>query len=420
MAVRVTQRIVILLALFFTVFFVGVYRNHIHKIMRRNIQTSLIKNVNAPGLDAEEPERRPSHGFHNRSSTTAKKIQPVLILFWSKYFGSPVVCDQPIPRSKICNNTNLKHCGTPCEITANRSRADNASIMIINARDPHPLPPTKYNSTPLVLFTWENPVYTPMLSDAKFVSKFNYLMSYRPDVADFFLPTMDTPTIEPKPIPFVNKTALIAAVFSNCEPVRTAYLEELMKHIPIDSYGKCLRNKNGLSERYEEDFKRKKVLLLRRYKFTIVFHNQDCDYFIDDQLTHALNAGTIPIFMGSDKVDGLLGGNLNQSIIKVKDFSSPKQLADFIKVVARNETLYNSYLKWKYHGFQFSKSFLDTPQGQGIQFLHHPQYCKVCETIAAARITGGFKKKGSVQPEYCRTRKREDWLPKPVVDKKLR
>ncbi|KXJ27991.1 Alpha-(1,3)-fucosyltransferase B [Exaiptasia diaphana] len=333
--------------------------------------------------------------FQSTNSSTGEKKDPpkdkVLILYWSTYFGNQVVCDEPTPRSKICNNANLKHCTIPCEITANRSRAANSSVMIIHARDPQ-FPPIQYSHIPLVLFTWENPVYSPLVSKPEFVSKFNYLMSYRPDLADFFLPTMDTPTVEPKPIPFVNKTGLIAAAFSHCEKARTVYLKELMKHIQVDSYGKCLRNINaGLKERYHGDFKQAKTKLLRNYKFTIVFLNQDCDYFVDDQLTHALNAGTIPVFMGTDKVDELLGGNLKKAIIKVRDFANPKKLAEYLVM--------------------FPKSFLTTPQGQGMQFLTHPQYCQLCETIAASRKTGQFKKKGSVKPEYCKPRKVHDWLP---------
>lgn len=408
MVKRLAQSFFSVLSLGILVFMVGIYRNQWNSPRH------------ARGVESNKLPLKEKAAFRSTNSPKAKKNDPILILYWSKYFGNPVICDQPIPRSKICNNTNLKHCSTPCEITANRSRADNASIMIISARDPYPLPPAKFNDTPLVLFTWENPVYTPMISNAKFVSKFNYLMSYRPDLADFFLPTMDTPSVEPKPKPFLNKTGLIAAVFSHCESARTAYLKELMKHLPVDSYGDCLRNKKGLQERYKGSFKQAKINMLRNYKFTIVFHNQDCDYFVDDQMTHALNAGTIPVYMGSDKVDELLGGNLHQAIIKVRDFASPKTLADYILMVSKNETLYNTYLKWKYQGFQFSKSFLASPQGKAMQFIKHPQYCELCETIAAGRKTGIFKKKGAIKPEYCQSRKVEDWLHnlEPTVAKK--
>ena len=186
------------------------------------------------------------------TTPTKKKIEPILILWWSTFFGRHVACDE-VPT--VCDNAIIKHCRTPCKITTNRSRVANSSVMIIHARDPIPLPPAQYSHIPLVLFTWENPVYTPSLSDSNFLSKFTYLMSYRPDLADFFLPTFVKPSLEPKPMPFGNKTGLIAAAFSHCETVRTAYLKELMKHIQVDSYGACLRNKKGLQERYSGDFK---------------------------------------------------------------------------------------------------------------------------------------------------------------------
>ena len=109
--------------------------------------------------------------------------------------------------------------------------------MIIHARDPSILPPPKYSHIPTTLFTWENPVYTPTLRNTEFVSQFNYSMSYRADradLADFFLPSMDTPSVEPIQIPFANKTGLVAAAqFPHCESARTAYLKELMKHIKV-------------------------------------------------------------------------------------------------------------------------------------------------------------------------------------------
>ncbi|KAK3728196.1 hypothetical protein QZH41_004911 [Actinostola sp. cb2023] len=322
----------------------------------------------------------------------------------------PALCDSSEPRSKVCNNTNQKHCTIPCEITANRSRAGDASTLIIHARDPKPLPPAKYSHIPLTLFTWENPVYTPMLYNPTFLAHFTYLLSYRPDVADFFLPSFYLPSLS-KPIPFSNKTGLIAAAFSNCETARTAYLKELMKHIHVDSYGACLRNKEGLQDLYIGNFKQAKIKLLRNYKYTIVFHNQDCDYFVDDQLTHALDAGTIPVYMGTEKVNELLGGNLQNSIIKVRDFATPKKLAEYLLLVSNNEPLYNGYLKWKYEGFHFPESFLVTPQGRAWQFQKRPiDYCQMCEDIANSRAKGKIKGKGMIKPDYCKTRKIKDWL----------
>ena len=99
--------------------------------------------------------------------------------------------------------------------------------------------------------------------------------------SDFPNPTVLLPKLTP-PIPFKNKTGLVMAAFSNCERVRTEYMRQLMKFVQVDSYGRCLHNRNGLTKRYRnrngKDFRDIKSELVRQYKFTLVFFNQDCDY----------------------------------------------------------------------------------------------------------------------------------------------
>ena len=43
------------------------------------------------------------------------------------------------------------------------------------------------------------------------------------------------------------------AALSNCEPVRTEYMRQLMKFVQVDSYGACLKNQKGLVGRYGKD-----------------------------------------------------------------------------------------------------------------------------------------------------------------------
>ena len=77
-------------------------------------------------------------------------------------------------------------------------------------------------SVPWILLTQENPVYTPALTNAEFMSKFKLLRSYRLD-SDFPDPSYYMPALTP-PIPFKEKTGLIFAAFSNCEPVGTVHM----------------------------------------------------------------------------------------------------------------------------------------------------------------------------------------------------
>ncbi|KAJ7387002.1 hypothetical protein OS493_003965 [Desmophyllum pertusum] len=260
----------------------------------------------------------------NTSHWTAHQTKPWLIIYWSTYFQKQL---------HISIVWKKGECPVPCEVTSDRSRASDAKGFIVHARDSHMIPPTE--SVPWILLTQENPVYTSSLTNAKFMSKFKLLRSYRLD-SDFPDSTFWMPSVAP-PLPFKDKDGLIMAAFSNCEPVRTEYMRQLMKFVQVDSYGACLKNKNGLVRRYGtqngKDFRDVKAELAKKYKFTLVFFNQDCDYFVDAQLTHALHAGSVPVVMSTNKLDEFLPGNLRHSVIKVRDFRSPRHLADYLNIL---------------------------------------------------------------------------------------
>ena len=333
----------------------------------------------------------PRHGNINREMRNSNTTEPCLILYWSTIFGS-----QP----HIEKRWNDNDCPVVCQVTSDRSRAREADGFVVHARDSHMTPPKE--SVPWILHTQENPVYTSVMKNAKFMSRFNLLMSYRLDY-DFPVPVYPMPQLTP-PLTFKEKTKLIMAAFSNCEPVRTEYMRQLMKFVQVDSYGACLRNKNDLVSRYGskngKNFKELKSELARQYKFTLVFFNQDCEYFVDDQLSHALNAGSVPVVMSTDKLDEFLPGNLRQSVIKVRDFRTPKDLSDYLKYLSTNETEYNNYLTWKSKGVG---NITGTVIGNFWK-PKYPIYCQICVALSEGRIH-----KEGLRPIPCNARTYEDW-----------
>lgn len=333
----------------------------------------------------------PRYGNINREMRNSNTTEPCLILYWSTIFGS-----QP----HIEKRWNVNDCPVACQVTSNRSRAREADGFVVHARDSHMTPPKE--SVPWILHTQENPVYTPVMKNAKFMSRFNLLMSYRLDY-DFPVPVYPMPQLTP-PLTFKEKTKLIMAAFSNCEPVRTEYMRQLMKFVQVDSYGACLRNKNDLVGRYGskngKNFKELKSELAKQYKFTLVFFNQDCEYFVDDQLSHALNAGSVPVVMSTDKLDEFLPGNLRQSVIKVRDFRTPKDLSDYLKYLSTNETEYNNYLTWKSKGVG---NITGTVIGNCWK-PKYPIYCQICVALSEGRVH-----KEGLRPIPCNARTYEDW-----------
>ena len=223
-------------------------------------------------------------------------------------------------------------------------------------------------------------------------------MSYRLD-SDFPIPTFPVPNVIP-PVPFKNKTGNVMAAFSNCEPVRTEYVRQLMEFVKVDSYGACQHNKDGLIHRYGQDFREQKTKLARNYKFLLVFFNQDCDYFVDEQFSHALDAGAVPVVMSTDKVKEFMPGNLRSAYIDVRNFKSPRHLAEYLKFLGNNETEYNKFLEWKSKGLG---DISGTTIGKHL-YPKYPLYCQICVAVAEGKVH-----KDGLKPDICQPRRFTDW-----------
>lgn len=342
--------------------------------------------------------------WDNQTSSASKHF---LILYWSKIRGHMARLqrkkeyeqDQHVwPYTYVGEN-----CPVSCELINDRSRAKVGDAFVAHARetDIYDFPPFEY-LVPWILQTNENPVYTPALMNSTIMNKFNLLISYRLD-SDFPSPIYPMPSLS-EPIPFSQRLGNVLAVFSKCEVVRTEYMRQLMKYTEVHSYGNCLKNREGLIALYgqlngKNVFKEQKVLLSKFYKFSLVFMNQDCDFFVDDRLYHALETGSVPVYMGTDKIDEFLPGNLKNAIIRVSDFNSPKDLGEYLTYLSKNETAYNEYLTWKHKGIG---SLSNTTIGRWWK-PKYPLFCQVCMRLAQGGLHPGL------DVDVCKPRSYQDW-----------
>lgn len=94
---------------------------------------------------------------------------------------------------------------------------------------------------------------------------------------------MQTPqNTEPEP---PASAPLASAFVSNCgAQQRKHYLEELMKHIKIDSFGGCLRNKQETSiETKRHDKYGRKMQVMQKYKFHLSFENSQLTDYVSEK-----------------------------------------------------------------------------------------------------------------------------------------
>ena len=122
---------------------------------------------------------------------------------------------------------------------------------------------------------------------------------------------------------------------------RFEYLMDLMQYLSIDSYGKWQRNKV-----LEHDEGRlSKLDLYRKYKFVIAFENVIEDDYVTEKFFDPLLVGSVPVYLGAANIQEFQpGGNC---FLDVRNFSSPKELADFIKKCCADDELYESFHHWR-------------------------------------------------------------------------
>ena len=336
-----------------------------------------------------------------RNGTVKKET---VIIYWTTVFGKQVKAGDKYtwPYFYIDNT-----CPVKCTLTTDHSLVNEASAIVIHARNIVEMPQQdkiRRKNIRWILHSNESPKFTPALMSEKLMAKFNFYLSYRLD-SDFPLSLFPKPLLLPLPVPFSKKRrTLAAALYSHCETARTEYLIQLMQEIEIDSYGSCLHNTDlpgTMGPRDQQHFSNVSTSLLnlyKTYKFTIVFMNSDCDYFVDEKLFYALSAGSVPVFMGTAKIHEFLPGNLRDSIIEVRDFGTPKDLATYMKKLATNESAYNKFLKWKYQGFQFPTSYANSSIGR-LWENGLPVFCQICQ-----RITSGDMGRAGLPVEKCKRR----------------
>ena len=209
------------------------------------------------------------------------------------------------------------------------------------------------------LLNEESPKNNWVFATEKGISLFNITSTYSRyshyPLVLHYLHTLKNLT-EPQRVPTHKKSTgnlgLVVYMHSDCNPPsdRDTYIEELMKYIKVDSYGKCLHNKD-LPEHLRDSltFNDQDVLnIVARYKFAIAFENSVCHDYITEKYWRPLYAGTVPIVYGSPTIKDWAPSE--HSIILADDFASPKDLADYLIMLDQNDDKYNRYLEFKRTG----------------------------------------------------------------------
>ncbi len=157
-----------------------------------------------------------------------------------------------------------------------------------------------------------------------------------------------------------NKICMLISSLVN-QSKRIEYIEELMKYIDIDSYGKLFNNK-VIGEDYGE---KTKLKIYSEYKFSIAFENAIENDYITEKIYDQLVAGSVPIYLGAPNVGSFLPGE--NCLINTNSYRSPKDLAYYLKKCLINDDEYLKYHEWR--KYPFFRSFVEKEKIQNIHLF---------------------------------------------------
>jgi hypothetical protein len=88
----------------------------------------------------------------------------------------------------------------------------------------------------------------------------------------------------------------------------------------------------------------RKVKVLSNYKFYLAFENSPIDDYVSEKVFEGLLAGTIPVYRGAKRIHKFMPAE--NSFINANELT-PRELADLMMKIAKDEKLYDSYFQWK-------------------------------------------------------------------------
>lgn len=250
-----------------------------------------------------------------------------------------------------------------CELTNDRSRVNDSDLIIFsfaNQIDSLPNPAWRKPNQRWVFVLIESPVHVPGSRFISYNNLFNMSVTYKLSsdfMSHYSYETYNTwqlnENFDENQNFYQDKTEFAAIIVSNCggSSGRLAYINEMRKYVKVDIYGNCGQAcPKTFSDGTPGDCKE---IIAKKYKFFLSFENSICDEYITEKFFIALKFNIIPVVLGGGNYENYIP---KSGFINVLDYSSPKELSNYLKYLDSNQTAYNSYFKWK----KYVKKYADT------------------------------------------------------------
>lgn len=168
---------------------------------------------------------------------------------------------------------------------------------------------------------------------------------------------------------YSNKTKLVAGLISHCPTHgrREDYIVSLRRTIKVDLYGDCGQLSCPVSNSSLgcHDF------IESNYKFFLSFENALCVDYVTEKFFEALRRSIVPIVYGAVDYASIAPPH---SYIDAGQYT-PKELANLLLKLDKDDRLYNEYFWWKSHYRVES----------GLNQMSRHGFCDLCKKLHVDR-----------------------------------
>lgn len=196
---------------------------------------------------------------------------------------------------------------------------------------------------------------------------------------------------EPKPSPSERKG--IAMFISNCNKKyndRLIFLIKLMKHVRIDSYGRCLynmRDKTGVfrppprkPDNWEEDM----INIAKRYRMVIAFEHVVQSAVISEKVFLIMRAGAIPVYRGAPEINDQVPGN--HTLINVANYANIDELGRYVNRVLTDDDLFRHHTKYNFTQLQQMNKKYCGAREEDEEETKESVSCSICQKAWQLKI----------------------------------
>ena len=266
------------------------------------------------------------------AANTASLPTRTLVLVYNSMFGMPLSLDEV-------------HLPSGCAITTNRRYRREAAAVIYHIPTlPRRTRILRYPGQLQVAWFIESGAQYPLLNDPQFMRQFDLSISFRQNAdiwSPCYFPDFDQ-LAGAAPQPKHHERLLAAFIsYPADHSGRRDYLQALMRHLEVHSYGSLFRNR-PLSR---DVGRATKLQVLSGYKFNLAYENSIESDYVTEKFFDPLEAGCVPVYLGAPNIERYAPGD--HCYINAADFAGPEALAAYLIALNEDEAAYNAYHAWR-------------------------------------------------------------------------